>query len=703
MKSKAHIYMANLIMDEIKKNGRVKIGETEYAVPTKVFEVIDKYPNFVRAGSVGPDFFPDLLVGQMVIHSKESGEFLKLMWDELTTMKEGTDYDQAFAFYLGFTLHYACDMFSHYYINKYAGGFFPSFSIFTDNGVSYSQKKEAAYIILKHITLESYMDNKIKDLETSMNIPKKYLMRCFGTIESWQRINSIVYNNPNIEPSGFNLLHGMVKEYSDALKSSKNIVSKKSQELQERIDVWMTEWQNFVVQSVAGKGREYDFSRIEKIIRKVDISGDGIDLVQAFIYLHQISHGPLPIIHKILTGKYLDPMYWIGQGVQLGVYQTTLKIIYESIGRKDAVPKSKEKCKEEFRNIILDAITDSEKLINSSLFEGYNTDHFDKEWGNFGEAKDCQSQTFNVFRHCLNMGKLCLVGNNNLIKIGEKYKPKQIPLGFKDGSNIFKDGVLTHKVSKIKVKIKVADEYRAGTDYDTHLKVIHKNGYTKYYIDSKGNDLERGHEYTYQIIFDYSIALNDFKEFELGCDYTLHSAEFIIDGIVITDIDSDVVLACAGHSVIQRGKPLTIRFNGNSSTSTVPTISKLDVLINVPDEDGAWTRADVEFTAETNKIVNVGPFQCRIAACMKILNNPGLDFKRGSSSTYEIYLSEPVKIEDLRKFILSVKYNSFIISKIIVKDGLKNITLAERGREVISSENSLIIPLDPNELLEKYK
>ena len=177
MKSKAHIYMANLIMDEVKTNGRVKIGETEYAVPKKVLEVIKNYPEYVRAGSVGPDFFPDLITGQMIIHPTDSGKIINLMWDELTTLKEGANYDQAFAFYLGFTLHYACDMFSHYYINKYAGGFFPDISSIVDEETSFAQKKEAISIILKHITLESYMDQKIMDKRTSMNIPKKYLMR----------------------------------------------------------------------------------------------------------------------------------------------------------------------------------------------------------------------------------------------------------------------------------------------------------------------------------------------------------------------------------------------------------------------------------------------------------------------------------------------------------------------------------------------
>ena len=200
-----------------------------------------------------------------------------------------------------------------------------------------------------------------------------------------------------------------------------------------------------------------------------------------------------------------------------------------------------------------------------------------------------------------------------------------------------------------------------------------------------------------------SIGINDFKEFKLGCDFTLHSATFIIDKIIITDIDSGAILASANHSVIQRGKPLVISVNGNVSAPTVPTLSKLDVFISTPDEAGGWTNADVSFYTITNKTKKVGPIQIPVAYS-KLLDKPGKnDFTKGSSETYEVYLNEPVKIEDLKQFALTVKYNKFTISKMIVKDGLKNITLAEVGRNIIKSDGGLYISVNPNELLKKYK
>lgn len=698
MKSKAHIYMANLIMDEVKKNGRVKIRETEYAVPTKVLEVIKKYPDFVRAGSVGPDFFPDLITGQMDIHPKNSGEILKLMWDVLATMKEGVDYDQAFAFYLGYTLHYACDMFSHYYINEYAGGFFPAIEDIASFKFPILEiDKQKLSIILKHITIETYLDQKVKKQNFSIEIPSKYLMRCFGTIEAWENIGKIV------PQSNYEFLRIMVNEYSLALKSSKNVDSRKSQELQERITTWMKEWEKFAQDSVSGN--KHNFDKILDIIRKTPTDDGTIKLAQFLIFLYQIEQSPLPTIIDILNGSYLNPLTWIEKGAELTFYKSVLKALYEQDGEKKDTPNTIKGCKEELHDLIFKYATKPETILDESLlFESLRkqkncaklTDYFNNEWGNFGELIDCQSQTFDVFRHCLNMGKLCLVGNENLIKIGEQYNAK-------DCSSIFKDGVLTHRVSKINVFIKVADEARAGSNYDTHLTIVHKSGSEKYYLDSKVNDFRMGHEYTYQINLDRSIGINDFKEFKLGCDFTVHSAKFIVDRIIITDIDSGAILASANYSVIQRDKPLVISVNGNVSVPTVPTLSKLDVFISTPDEAGGWTNADVEFLTITNKTQKFGPMTLPIMYS-NLLDKPGKnDFRRGSSETYEVYLKDPVKIEDLKQFALTVKYNKFTISKMIVKDGLKNITLAEVGRNVIKSDDGLYISLNPNELLKKYK
>lgn len=690
MKSKAHIYMANLIMDEVTKNGRVTIGETEYAVPKKVLEVINKYPDYVRAGSVGPDFFPDLITGQMIIHPTDSGKIINLMWDELTTLKEGANYDQAFAFYLGFTLHYACDMFSHYYINKYAGGFFPDISSIVDEETSFAQKKEAISIILKHITLESYMDQKIMDKRTSMNIPKKYLMRCFGTMESWQRINHDIYGDSNIKPEGFNILYGMVKEYSDALKSSRNIISRKSQELQERIDIWMTEWQKFVTQSIAGNAKNFDFSTIETIIRDVDISGKNIDTVQALIYAYQIVNGPLPIILNILKGKYLDPLYWldkaIREGIKLAVLKTILKILHELLNINSSIPSTTSKCKEEIADLIWRAVDDPKWVIDETPLFKEDSNYFNNEWGNFGELIDCQSQTFDVFRRCLNMGKLCLVGNNNLIKIAKNYDAG-------DYSDTFKDGVLSHKVSKILVTINVARN-SSVVNCDVHLTIAKKNrDRYRYYLDSLRNDFRAGQKYEYIINFDKKLAISDIALITLGCDFTSWGAEFKIDRMTVADMDSDEVLIDQRNIIVQRDKPYVKQFNESSEnpwfyklnihTSTTNTNNGKDVFLIVRDKYGNTDQIKLENEKDNN-------FAWR----------EGDDFIKT--------LNHAIYVADLKEFEISCNFDTNVaklgLKNIKITDASKNIILAAPGGEYTIKKNKpLVIPVNANELVKKYK
>ena len=680
--------MANLIMDEVKKNGRVKIRETEYAVPTKVAEVIKKYSDFVRAGSVGPDFFPDLITGQMDIHPKDSGEILKLMWNVLTTMKEGVDYDQAFAFYLGYTLHYACDMFSHYYINEYAGGFFPAIEDIASFKFPIIEiDKQKLSIILKHITIETYLDQKVKNQNFSMEIPSKYLMRCFGTIEAWENIGKIV------PQSNYELLRIMVDDYSKALKSDKNIDSRKSQELQERIITWMKEWEKFAKDSVSGN--KHNFDKILDIIRKTPTDDGTIKLAQFLIFLYQVEQSPLPTIIDILKGSYLNPLTWVEKGAELAFYKSVLKALYEQDGEKKDTPNTIKGCKEELHDLIFKYATKPETILDKSLlFESLRkqkncaklTDYFNNEWGNFGELIDCQSQTFNVFRHCLNMGKLCLVGNENLIKIGEQYNAK-------DCSSIFKDGVLKHYVSKISVSIKIANIAGAGTNNDVHLTIFQKCGKShKYYLDSKSNDFRVGKEYSYTINLVEKVDLNDFDLFTLGCDFTSFTSKLVIEKMVITDNDFGDTLVELKNITIQRGKPGT----GSSGNSEVPSVYKLK--IHGHNFKGGTRGRAVWFTVKDKQ---GGSSRYR-------LNHKGDVFPLKEGDDFEISLNGSKKVEDLKAFEISCDYSTNApelgLKNVEVLDVIKNITLAApSGEYTIKKNKPLVISVNASELLKKYK
>lgn len=195
MKSKAHIYMANLIIDELNQKHCLTFKSSsnkswpclkEFKVSADVEKAILSCPSYFRAGAIGPDFFPDMLLGQMDIHPSYSGEWLTHMHSMLTMMMPSTDeYYQALAFYLGYSMHYACDMYGHDNINLYAGGWFPDFSkialpFMSCNAMDVSEDSKK---IIRHIMVESYLDDKV-NCELSIDIPYEYLRMCYGSVEA---------------------------------------------------------------------------------------------------------------------------------------------------------------------------------------------------------------------------------------------------------------------------------------------------------------------------------------------------------------------------------------------------------------------------------------------------------------------------------------------------------------------------------------
>lgn len=138
-----------------------------YAIPEEFRDAILSYPNAFRAGSMGPDFYPDLVTGQMYIHPYNeetgtgSGAWIELLCDAVNSMpKDSEDRKEAMAFTLGFILHYCGDMFGHDFINAFAGGSFPSIFDALGNAWSNADEKQLNYI-LSHMAEESYMDGLV--------------------------------------------------------------------------------------------------------------------------------------------------------------------------------------------------------------------------------------------------------------------------------------------------------------------------------------------------------------------------------------------------------------------------------------------------------------------------------------------------------------------------------------------------------------
>ena len=153
--SLSHVNSADLILLEltraIKANGgKAKVtayapyyarneGNTySYEIPEEYQLAVRNFPDAFRAGALGPDFYPDMVTGQMYTHPYflneennkriESGEWITLLCDSVNRLPKYSEQRmEALSFTLGYMLHYCGDMFGHDFVNAFTGGTYPSY------------------------------------------------------------------------------------------------------------------------------------------------------------------------------------------------------------------------------------------------------------------------------------------------------------------------------------------------------------------------------------------------------------------------------------------------------------------------------------------------------------------------------------------------------------------------------------------------
>ncbi len=168
-KPTTHVYTANVIMDDA-KDGKVTIppyGEFEIADTAKVALT---RPDHYRAGSIGPDGFPDLWTGQSYIHPRTRAWALHL-WDRASEYNDA----EVWAFTYGFYLHLAGDVWAHDWVNEYAGGSFPGAEDFLKN------KDKSLLNVTRHMAIENTLDKereKTEKLRTrTIAIPRDFVLK----------------------------------------------------------------------------------------------------------------------------------------------------------------------------------------------------------------------------------------------------------------------------------------------------------------------------------------------------------------------------------------------------------------------------------------------------------------------------------------------------------------------------------------------
>jgi hypothetical protein len=168
-----HTWSADLALVDA-ADGSVEVAGGTYPLDERVAAALLAAPEQYRAGVIGPDAFPDLVMGQSVVHpgtepgpdgvpTATTGDWLVHVLDEAWDAQEDPRYtalerQQVLAFAYGFLTHAAGDVWAHTFVNEYAEGVFPALE-------EVASDAEAAAVALRHIVVEGYVGEVTRDFD----------------------------------------------------------------------------------------------------------------------------------------------------------------------------------------------------------------------------------------------------------------------------------------------------------------------------------------------------------------------------------------------------------------------------------------------------------------------------------------------------------------------------------------------------------
>lgn len=162
MKALSHVYVANAVINDARANGgKVKVGNALYDVRPEYKSVLmnEAHAPFIRAGAVGPDAFPSLLTGQTQAHAF-TDKWLAYIDHKLHVPSPSAAQEPLNAFFAGFLSHVCADMWTHDWVNHYAGGPWPELSkLATPAGTRN---------VITHLAIEGIMDENVSRVKSSM-------------------------------------------------------------------------------------------------------------------------------------------------------------------------------------------------------------------------------------------------------------------------------------------------------------------------------------------------------------------------------------------------------------------------------------------------------------------------------------------------------------------------------------------------------
>lgn len=144
-----HLWIGQQVINDLEDDGNITVklkGQpVTLPVPAAVRTAILANRQAFLLGNIGPDSFPDVVIGQTVVHPGLDDGWKTNDWlNFLMKKSEGSPVGTAFAYgYLG---HAASDVFAHTYVNQYAGDVF--------------DLSDETLVEQRHVALESFIGRR---------------------------------------------------------------------------------------------------------------------------------------------------------------------------------------------------------------------------------------------------------------------------------------------------------------------------------------------------------------------------------------------------------------------------------------------------------------------------------------------------------------------------------------------------------------
>lgn len=540
MKSKTHVYMANLIVKEL-KNGQLQFpGIGAITPPKEVVDAILAFPGAFCAGAVGPDFYPDMFTGQSVVHPKDSGIWLDLLFKEYGGMVPNhPEKQKAYAFALGFMMHYAGDMYGHYYVNGWARGWF-----------DLSTDQEKLKIITRHILVETYMDSKVPlDINTQFDAPINFIRNCFfSTIAQEQYIKSSIPMPIDGFISIENAIASCANSNSAGILDMCNYFPGWRSDIVRASIEWLRTWQNIAHIFTDDSHKKSEAKNLldtwanNHLALMLGVPGWAQSIANQIAAILDAINILKPIKDQItkLMLDYLAGVIGLVMGVQVKNMDEAMEYLSTMLGNP------------------------AQYLNCGRLYPQTNiTDQLDAEMGNYGKTDDASDQQFLAFHQCLNMGKLALIGADNLNDLIRQYNPT---LG-----SFYARAMYQQSVRNLTVQIKTtknapwysSDPSTCGTDDNVYFALILKNGTVlEMLLDTPNhNDFESDQVDTFRFDLPRSVAINEITKLQLRKDYIAMSDDWKPQWIRLISEDGNAFFSADINYMMKGKAPLVIGVN----------------------------------------------------------------------------------------------------------------------------------------------